>query len=1099
MKHKEAHFGFRVMHGFLLVPLIIALLFSAGIRVARASNVLVIDPTYFDPTSDPSDWARFITYAPAGSMAIMNPNNGPYIGSTTSPINQSTDATTLTYLKEYRAEVAALHNSGLLVLGYVSTQGGCRPYVPYTNPSGYYDQGIYADIAEWKNLYGVDGIFLDEGPAGGTWSYFLPNFKDYTTGKSLISYPTTGTSGQTFYTPVYSDIQSLLPSAPVVLNPGIPTDQGYMNVCTILSDAEEPYSTYTTNTWLAGQFASGAWEYNYPADRFLHIVYALASGSTSDVAEVESLAESWNVGYVYCTDLAGYSGLAGATVWDDEVSYGGVTGAPTPATPGGVAASTGYGYVSLTWNPVSRAASYNVYKGTASGGEGTTPYRTGLISPSLVDTVVNNGTTYYYTVAAVNSASTSGQSVEVNGDPHSAVPATPTGLVATGGSAQNNLEWTPVVGAVEYNIYRGTTSGGEGTTAYKTGVTTTTFSDTGLTNGTEYFYTVATVNSGGTSGQSSEVNATPAGIVPTAPYGLQATDTSGQVALTWYTSALATSYNVYRGTTSGGETLLSSGLTGATYTNTGVTNGTTYYYEVAAIDAAGTSPMSAEMSTAPQSSAPSAPTNLTATGASGQITINWTAVPGATSYDIANSLSSGTETVFQTGVTGTTYTNTGLTNGTAYYFKVSAVNSVGTSALSNEAVATPSGPPGAPAGLTATPGNTQISLTWTANGATSYNVYRGTTSGGESLLTSGLTSASYVNTGLTNGTTYYYEVAAVNGAGTSSVSAEVSGTPAAPPGTPTGLTATAGNAQVSLSWSASSGATSYSVYRGTTSGGETLLVSGVTSTSYVNTGLTNGTTYYYKVAAVDSAGTSAESSEVSATPAGPPSTPTGLAATAGNAQVSLTWTTSSGATSYNVYRSTTSGGEGTTPIASGVTTASYTNTGLTNATTYYYKVAAVDSVGTSAQSSEVSSTPNNFPAVPTGLTATAGNTQVSLSWSTSSGATSYNVYRGTTSGGESATPIATGLTSTTYTNTGLTNTTTYYYKVAAVNSVGTSAESAEVSSTPNGPPSTPTGLAATAGIGQVALTWTATTNTSSYNVYRGTTSGEKARRPISQA
>ncbi len=90
------------------------------------------------------------------------------------------------------------------------------------------------------------------------------------------------------------------------------------------------------------------------------------------------------------------------------------------------------------------------------------------------------------------------------------------------------------------------------------------------------------------------------------------------------------------------------------------------------------------------------------------------------------------------------------------------------------------------------------------------------------------------------------------------------------------------------------------------------------------------------------------------------------------------------------------------------------------------------------------------PAAPTGLTATAGNTQISLAWTASSGASTYNVYRGTTAGGESTTPIATGITSTTYVNTGLTNGTTYYYKVKAVNSAGTSGYSNEASATPSG-------------------------------------------------
>ncbi|MGZ7443104.1 glycoside hydrolase family 6 protein [Paenibacillus sp. TH7-28] len=182
-----------------------------------------------------------------------------------------------------------------------------------------------------------------------------------------------------------------------------------------------------------------------------------------------------------------------------------------------------------------------------------------------------------------------------------------------------------------------------------------------------------------------------------------------------------------------------------------------------------------------------------------------------------------------------------------------------------------------------------------------------------------------------------------------------------------------------------------------------------------------------------------------------PAAPTGLTATAGNAKVELSWTASSGATSYNVKRATTSGGP-YTAVATGVTATSYTNTGLTNGTTYYYVVSAVNSAGESANSAQVAATPLatiSVPAAPTSLTATAGDGQVVLSWKASSGATSYNVKRATTSGGPYTT-VATAVTATSYTNTGLTNGTTYYYVVSAVNSAGESANSAQVAATPSG-------------------------------------------------
>jgi hypothetical protein len=123
--------------------------------------------------------------------------------------------------------------------------------------------------------------------------------------------------------------------------------------------------------------------------------------------------------------------------------------------------------------------------------------------------------------------------------------------------------------------------------------------------------------------------------------------------------------------------------------------------------------------------------------------------------------------------------------------------------------------------------------------------------------------------------------------------------------------------------------------------------------------VTSGVTYYYEITALTGATASARSSEYAASTSGAvtlPSTPTGLVATPGNASVALTWTASAGATSYSIYRGTTSGGEGTTPVGT-ATSNSFTDTGLTNGTTYYYKVSATNSAGTSAQSSEVSATP----------------------------------------------------------------------------------------------------------------------------------------------
>jgi Fibronectin type III domain len=181
----------------------------------------------------------------------------------------------------------------------------------------------------------------------------------------------------------------------------------------------------------------------------------------------------------------------------------------------------------------------------------------------------------------------------------------------------------------------------------------------------------------------------------------------------------------------------------------------------------------------------------------------------------------------------------------------------------------------------------------------------------------------------------------------------------------------------------------------------------------------------------------------------PPPPPAGLSASPSNAQVLLNWGASTGASSYNVKRSTTSGGPYTI-IATGVTSTSYTNTGLANGTTYYYVVSAVNSFGESTNSGQASATPQGVqtpPPAPTGLIANAGDEQVALNWNASTGASSYNVKRSTASGGPYTT-IATGVTATSHTNTGLVNGTTYHFVVSAVNAAGQSANSNQASATP---------------------------------------------------
>ncbi len=174
------------------------------------------------------------------------------------------------------------------------------------------------------------------------------------------------------------------------------------------------------------------------------------------------------------------------------------------------------------------------------------------------------------------------------------------------------------------------------------------------------------------------------------------------------------------------------------------------------------------------------------------------------------------------------------------------------------------------------------------------------------------------------------------------------------------------------------------------------------------------------------------------------SAPTGLSTVGSAGQVVLNWTTLSGASSYTVFWDNSTGVSSSSNVITSVSNDNYTHSSLDNGTTYYYKVAGVNSYGTGTLSSEVSaSTP--LPA-PANLSATAGNKLVVLGWDNVSGASSYTVYWDNATGVSTSNSAITNVSDDNYTHTGL-NAGTYYYKVAAVNSTGTGTLSSEINAT----------------------------------------------------
>jgi fibronectin type 3 domain-containing protein len=341
---------------------------------------------------------------------------------------------------------------------------------------------------------------------------------------------------------------------------------------------------------------------------------------------------------------------------------------------------------------------------------------------------------------------------------------------------------------------------------------------------------------------------------------------------------------------------------------------------------------------------PAAPTGLSATGGVGQISLAWTAVAGATSYNVLRAEAAGAETQLATSGAAA-YTDGSLAAGKTYFYVVQAVNAAGKSGNSNEASAT-TVPPG-PTGLVATGGVGQIALAWTAvAGASGYSVQRGDAAGGPYTEVATPSAAAYTDTTVAAGTTYYYVVQAVTAQGHTANSAEASAVTAPP--APTGLSVTGTADSLTVHWDAAPGATSYDVSR---QGGASL--GNTTQTSLTETGLAGNTTATYVVRAKNASGSSGNSDPVSGTTA--PAPPTGITASASNHHVTLGWTGAAGATGYRVLRGTSPAGPFTS--AGTTSTTSFTDIFLDNGVAYSFVVHSMNDSSEGDDSDTATATP----------------------------------------------------------------------------------------------------------------------------------------------
>ena len=374
-----------------------------------------------------------------------------------------------------------------------------------------------------------------------------------------------------------------------------------------------------------------------------------------------------------------------------------------PEAPSLVEATGFDGFVELSWRPVSGTGlTYQYQQGTTSGTYGT-PQSAGTGSRFDV-TGLNNGTTYYFQVRAVDGSTNGAWSAEVSAMPSGpAAPGTPTGLTATAnsgfGSGAVLLSWTAPSGTVTGYQYQQRT-GSTWPASWSSAGSSTSIGLSGLTVGTTYYFRVRAVNGSTTGGATGAVSYTVPSTTspPGAPTSLRASAVAGGVQLTWTApSGTVTGYQYQQRTGSTWPASWSSAGSGTSLTVSGLNAGTTYFFRVRAQNAGGAGPASDEVSAIPAlPSPPAAPTGLTATPRNGAVTLSWTAVSGATSYDYQFGPARGDLGTWTSAGSGTSVTVSSLTNGTDYNFRVRGVNAGGVGAPSAVAGATPNASAGAP-------------------------------------------------------------------------------------------------------------------------------------------------------------------------------------------------------------------------------------------------------------------------------------------------------------------------------------------------------------------------------------------------------------------
>ncbi len=550
-----------------------------------------------------------------------------------------------------------------------------------------------------------------------------------------------------------------------------------------------------------------------------------------------------------------------------------------------------------------------------------------------------------------------------------------------------------------------------------------------------------------------------------------------EVTISWNAVNGAAKYNVYRSATPAGEKTLLAEVTDAlSYTDTTVEPKTTYYYFVTAYSA--DLELESNYSAVVKVTTPAVLTTATVTAVAGdgKVVLNWNAIKNATKYRIRRN--DGTGWVNYADVTTNTYTDKGVTNGKTYIYAVYAYINGSWADSSNTVTATPEVP--VVKNVVATPGDGQIELSWSAiAGATKYRVRRNDGTGWVNY--NELAASSFVDTAVVNGTAYRYAIYAYIDGVWCAGSAVVSATPVSSITVVENFNVVAGDGVVTLAWDKIPSATKYRIRRN--DGKTWTSLADITTNSYTDKAVTNGTTYKYVVYAFVNGGWGDASEIISATPAVVETVAKNVKAVAGDGVITITWDKASGATKYRIRRN--DGTKWTTLID--LAANSYTDKSVTNGTTYKYAVYVYANGAWGEASAIVSATPGKVETVAKNVKAVAGDGKVTITWDNATGATNYRIRR---NDGTKWTNLI-DLTTNSYTDKSVTNGKTYKYAVYVYANGAWGEASAIVSATPAGAASVAENVKAAVGDESVTLTWNAVAGASEYRIRRNDGTGWK--------